>query len=106
MAAGPVDAGVFGSKYRTERYVSVLLMPDGNRTASDDRSGRAIAIELFVVPKSSPIPRRIIFHHAAWDEDSSKVSGFGDYLISEIGNPKIGQFLHFRSDTRDFELDV
>src|SRR5437870_2459186 len=56
IAMGPPIPAARASKYRTERYVSVEPEAVLNRTFSMLRSARASATELFVVPKSMPIP--------------------------------------------------
>jgi hypothetical protein len=49
----------------TDRYVSTVPVSVENRTVSAVCLSRATAIELFVVPKSIPIPRRITEQYKA-----------------------------------------
>src|SRR5678815_6000987 len=56
IAMGPPIPVAFGSKYRTDRYVSVVPVVVLKRTGPMLPSSRARATELFVVPKSMPMP--------------------------------------------------
>src|SRR5438046_1607021 len=77
MASGPLRPGVLGSKYKTERYVSVVPSPALNRMVSAVPLAVTTAMELLVVPKSIPTalltPYLNAFKAAAVDQSRMRV---------------------------------